>query len=98
MRDTTIKILTNTLLLATTLISFNACGGAGDSDKVSIEITEICNAQKDSSGYQLLQKGDIISNTETLHTDYNTSNIKIYHNEKNEKKVCIKSGKAYIIR
>lgn len=97
MKSINIKSTIMVILISSLSIGFSACSG-DSGDKISIEITTVCKDGTSMSEYQSLQSADIISRTETLHIENNISNVKIYHNQNNEKSVCVKSGIAYIIR
>jgi len=75
-------------------MAFNSCGG-GSTCASSVAVLAIdaqCNVANDLGSYTALQSGDVVSKEEE-----NTT-INIFHNQENQKVVCIESGKASIIR
>jgi len=87
----------NILLTTIALLGITACNSTS-SGKQSIEITAKCN-NNDTSSYQLLQSGDIVSKPETLHDgSASAPEIKVIHLENGTKKVCLVSGSAVILR
>ena len=88
----------NILLTTIALLGITACNSTS-SGKQSIEITAKCNNTNDTSSYQLLQSGDIVSKPETLHDgSASAPQIKVIHLENGTKKVCLVSGTAVILR
>ena len=89
----------NILLLTLIALGFTACNSSGDG-KESIALTAPCNITDDTTDYQVLQSGDVVSKPERLHDDATTSEpeIEVIHTEDGLKKVCIKSGTAVILR
>jgi len=87
------------ILLSLLAVGFTACGTTNSDSKETIVLSIKCNSTNDTTNYQLLQSGDIISKSETLY-DGTSSNpqIKIFHSEDGIKKVCLKSGIAIITR
>lgn len=90
------KIYSIVLLIAVAL-GFTACGGGGGSSfkNAIIDINVACVASPSSNDfdtYITLYSGDEIVNDEagTL--------VTTYHNINGEKKVCLNSGKAHIVR
>jgi hypothetical protein len=84
------------------IIGFSACGGGGGGDDASFENSESkipidvnCTTTPTSaqiSNYIPLQSGDNIVKEVT------DTEISIYHDVDGNKKVCLVSGSAYIIR
>ena len=89
------KIILYTLLA----LVLSACNSTSSDTKESIALTK-CNNTDDTTNYQVLQSGDIVSKPETLHDDATSSEpeVEIFHTEDGMKKVCIKSGTAVILR
>ena len=89
----------NILLITLLALGFTACNSSGEG-KASIPLTIKCNSTDDTSTYQILQSGDVISKPETLYDDRILSEpeVEIFHTEDGFKKVCIKSGTAIILR
>lgn len=90
------KIILYTLLA----LVLSACNSTSSDTKESIALTAPCNTTDDTTNYQVLQSGDIVSKPETLHNDAtsNEPEIEIIHTEDGMKKVCLKSGTAVILR
>jgi len=88
------KTTTQLTLLILALITFNSCGGGGSCPTTTqvLAIDAQCNAINDLSQYTPLQSGDIITKEE------DNTLISIFHDQDNNKVVCIESGKASIIR
>jgi hypothetical protein len=87
------KIFIKGTLLIAGIVGLSSCGGGGScptTEVLAIEAT--CSANHDLSSYISLQSGDIITKEEL-----NTT-INIFHDQDNQKVVCIESGKASIIR
>jgi len=72
----------NILLLTIAILGITACNSSSGNTKKSIALTSKCSDTNDTSNYQVLQSGDIVSKPETLNTE----------------NVCIKSGTAVILR
>lgn len=92
------KIYSIILLIAVSL-NFTACGGGGGGDSsfknAIIDINISCvlaPTSNDFDTYISLNSGDEIINDEP-----NTL-VTTYHNINGEKKVCLNSGKAHIVR
>lgn len=95
------KKLISIILPIAIAISFTACGGGGggdasfsDSDK-TVAITIACVASpssNDFANYVTLNSGDTIVN------DAPNTNVSTYHTVGGEKKVCLNSGAAHILR
>ncbi len=84
-------------LLGAVTIGFNACGSSVDCDTTviagtNIAINVVCNNTDSIDNYIPLQTGDVI-----IKEEENTA-ITIYHNEDDQKVVCIDSGSASIAR
>ena len=89
----------NILILTIALLAFTACGSTSSDTQESIALTTPCNSKNDTSDYQTLQAGDVISKPETLHDEVAVEpEVEIFHTEDGMKKVCIKSGTAVILR
>ncbi len=86
-------------LLGAVIIGFNACGSSIDCDTnvvaiagTTVAIDVVCNDTDTIDGYIPLQSGDVI-----IKEEENTE-ITMYHDEDNQKVICINSGSAYIAR
>ena len=82
-------------LLGTLVVLFTACGGGSDAHFRNANIIPIdvnCTTPATISTYITLQSDDVIVKEE------NNTTISIYHDINLNKKVCLVSGKAYIIR
>jgi len=91
----------NILLLTLISIGFTSCnssGGGKESSTITIDITIQCNSTDDTSTYQILQSGDVISKPKTLQKIATEPEVEIFHTEDGVKKVCLKSGTAVILR
>jgi len=87
------KTTTQLTLLILALITFNSCGGGSCPATTQVlAINAHCNINNDMSQYTPLQSGDIITKEE------DNTLISIFHDQDNNKVVCIESGKASIIR
>jgi len=77
-------------------ISFSACGGGSDASfensETMIPIDVNCTTPATIATYITVNSGDAIVKEEE-----NTT-ISIYHDINGTKKICLESGKAYIIR
>jgi len=89
----------NILLLTLISLGFTSCNSSGGG-KETIAITVQCNSTDDTSNYQVLKSGDVISKQETLKEGVISSvpKVEIFHSEDGMKKVCLKSGTAIILR
>jgi hypothetical protein len=88
----------NILLLTIVLFGITACNTSSNTQN-TLPISIACNNTDDTSNYQVLQSGDIISKPETLHKEVSTApEVKIFHTEDGVKKVCLQSGTAIILR
>lgn len=92
-----IKRIIHLGLVTITAITLTACGGGGGSSFKNeiIDINISCVASPSSNDFDMyitLYSGDQIVNDEagTL--------VTTYHNINGEKKVCLNSGKAHIVR
>ena len=89
------KIILYTLLA----LVLSACNSTSSDTKESIALTAKCNDTDNTTDYQVLQSGDIVSKPETLHDESSVEpEIEIFHTEDGMKKVCLKSGTAVILR
>lgn len=97
------KKIISIILPITIAIVFTACGGGGgdssfsnNSNRNTIPINIACLVGNisinDFASYLTLNSGD-----EVLKNDDSTV-VTIYHNISGEKKVCLNSGSAYIVR
>lgn len=95
------KKLISIILPIIVAIGFTACGGGGGGDssfsnkEQIIVITIACVASpssNDFASYITLNAGDEIVN------DSADANVTTYHNVGGEKKVCLNSGSAHIVR
>lgn len=93
------KKLISIILPIIVAIGFTACGGGGGGDssfkQETIAITISCVAtpsSNDFASYITLNSGDEIVN------DSADANVTTYHNVGGEKKVCLNSGSAHIVR
>lgn len=91
------KIYSIILLIAVSL-NFTACGGGGGDASFKNAVIDIniscvlAPTSNDFNSYLTLYSGDEIVNDEP-----NTL-VTTYHNINGEKKVCLNSGKAHIVR
>lgn len=76
-------------------LTFTSCGDESSFKKGIVDITIACvqsPSSNDFVSYVTLESGDLIVNDEV------GTNVTTYHNVNGEKKVCLNSGKAHIIR
>lgn len=91
------KKISSIILLSTIILAFTSCGGSGSASfKSAVEDISIpCVANPSSNDfdrYITLNSGDKIVN------DTPDAKVTTYHNANGEKKVCLNSGKAHIVR
>ena len=87
------------IILTIVSLSFIACGdGGSDASFTNTDSTQntpidiVCEKDAEIKDYIKLASGDVIVE------DDNNATIKIYHDINGTKRVCLISGKAYIIR
>lgn len=93
------KIITLTITTFIT-IGLTACGSSGsyqteikdDTQQEKITIDSQCTDDTDVANYTPLEKGDEVV------PDNNDTVVTFYHNEENQKVVCLVQGSAYILR
>lgn len=91
-------ITLTTILFGLTLFLLNSCGEKGGNEETilislqSIKCVTGTPTQADIASYEPLKSGD------TLVKDDNNATVIIYHDSAGEKKVCLLSGSAHIIR
>lgn len=97
--DTIRKYFVHTMLAFGLALFFAACGGGGDSASFDgnstgnqIDINVTCTTPATISSYIALVSGDVI-----VQTGSNTT-IETYHDINGDKRVCLVSGSAYILR
>ena len=95
------NIIKTSIFSLLAITSFSACGvGGGDSasfenSEILIPITIACvttPTSTDISSYETLNSGD------TIVKDTNDTVVSIYHDVDGNKKVCLESGTAHIVR
>ncbi len=94
----------NILLITFTIfisLSFTACGGSSDGgeivevQKASINIDTYC---VDNPTLQAIETYEILQSGDTLVKDENGTVVETYHDENDNKKVCLVNGSAHILR
>ena len=91
----------NIIIVTITLLLFVGCkSGSSDTGdtSITIPITESCNDTNDITNYQVVQSGDKILQEDTSNPSSTAPKVEIFETASGEKKVCIKSGTAVIIR
>lgn len=74
------------------MVGLIGCGGGSCPSTEVLAINAVCNVDNDVSSYAPLQSGDIITK------DEDNTTVNIFHDQDNQKVICIESGKASIIR
>ncbi len=97
------KTFINIAVLSLMSFAIIGCGSSSSNDTVEpTAVTEdvavtACTVPDNTSSYQIVKSGDIISKVEQAE-DTNNPELAIFQSSNGEKRVCTQSGSATIIR